>query len=113
MKNSSDRDGGFMNPELEKTFSHATRGHLRALIATIDRGMSQSSVTLESRSNQPMDEIRSSWAKLVELLALGAAPEVRECPACHRFGMRDATRCGYCWTTLSPLPVSASVDTRF
>ena len=88
-----------MNPELEKTFPHAARGKLRALVATIDRGMLH-----------PTDEIRSSWAELVELLALGPAPEVRECPVCQRIGMRDATRCGYCWTTLSPLLVSASVD---
>lgn len=99
-----------MNPELEKTFPHAVRGQIRPLIATIDRGMSQSSTMTERQGDQLTDEVRSSWAGLVELLAVGPAPEVRECPVCQRVGMRDAERCGYCWTTLSPLPVSASVD---
>ncbi len=102
MKNQSTE---FTNAELEQTFPHRSRGHLRALVATIDRGM-QPSAKDESESDPLTGEIRSSWAKLVELLALGTAPELRECPVCNRAGMRDATRCGYCWTELSPLPVT-------
>ena len=90
-----------MSQDLEREFPHATRGHLRALVATIDGEMSRSSGPGEN--NRPTGELRSSWAKLVELLALGPAPETRECPICQHIGMRDATRCGYCWTKLSPL----------
>jgi hypothetical protein len=49
-----------------------------------------------------MDALLASWAALVDLLALGPEPEVRECPACRHIGMRAASRCGYCWTELSP-----------
>ena len=89
-----------MNPELEQTFPHVARGPLRALIATIDREIAESSERPESEKNQLTDELREAWAKLVELLALGPAPELRECPVCMRIGMRDATRCGYCWSSL-------------
>jgi hypothetical protein len=39
---------------------------------------------------------------LVDQLALGSEPEVRECPVCKHIGMRAATLCGYCWTKLTP-----------
>lgn len=42
------------------------------------------------------------WAELVELLALGPAPELRACPSCGAVGMRAATRCGFCWQKLEP-----------
>ena len=44
------------------------------------------------------------WAELVAQLALGPEPEVRECPSCEAIGMREATKCGFCWTKLAPLP---------
>jgi hypothetical protein len=46
-------------------------------------------------------ELRAAWASVVEALALGPAPELRECPSCGRIGMRDATRCGHCWVKLT------------
>jgi len=42
------------------------------------------------------------WAELVEQLALGPEPELRECPACKYVAMRDATRCASRWTSLIP-----------
>jgi len=36
----------------------------------------------------------------------GHARETRPCPHCSRLGMPGATRCGYCWRTLVPLPES-------
>lgn len=44
------------------------------------------------------------WGALVEFLALGPAPELRECPRCGVSGMRAATRCGSCWAVIEPLP---------
>lgn len=44
----------------------------------------------------------AAWAELVAQLALGPEPEVRECPVCKHVGMRAATRCGHCWTKLTP-----------
>lgn len=46
--------------------------------------------------------LRSSWRRLVEVLALGPAPELRACPHCGSTGMRAATRCGTCWERLVP-----------
>ena len=47
-------------------------------------------------------ELAASWAQLVKLLALGPAPEYRECPHCKQLGMLSATRCGFCWAMLTP-----------
>lgn len=46
--------------------------------------------------------LKEAWAALVGALALGPAPELRDCPACGKSGMRAATRCGYCWVALTP-----------
>lgn len=48
------------------------------------------------------------WAELVEMLALGPAPELRVCPFCGAVGMKAATRCGYCWRKLEPPKTLAS-----
>ena len=45
---------------------------------------------------------------LVDSLALGPAPEMRECPVCKHRGLRAATRCGFCWTALAPLARSGT-----
>ena len=85
--------------DLEKEFPRGTRGELRAAVAMIDREMTRSTES-PAEIDGPSSELRASWGKLVALLALGPAPVVRECPVCGRIGMRDATRCGYCWTRL-------------
>jgi len=55
-----------------------------------------------SDGTTPASRLRSSWAELVELLALGPEAEMQRCPICKRVGMRAATLCGYCWTKLLP-----------
>lgn len=47
--------------------------------------------------------LMASWAKVVDFLALGRAPELAACPHCGAVGMRAATRCGHCWRKLPPL----------
>jgi hypothetical protein len=51
----------------------------------------------------------SSWAELVEFLALEPPPELRACPFCGSIGTRTSRQCGTCWRKLEPLapPVSA------
>lgn len=49
----------------------------------------------------------TAWSELVALLALGPAPETRECHVCHGIGMRAASRCGRCWAALEKLPVTS------
>jgi hypothetical protein len=90
-----------MGPGLD--FPDGARGALRAIVATIDREISRLSEPTRSEATDTTKELRSSWAELVELLAVGPVPEVRECPVCRHIGMRAATRCGHCWTKLSPL----------
>lgn len=37
---------------------------------------------------------------------------VRDCPKCGREGMANATKCGYCWTTLTPLDANSPLVRR-
>jgi hypothetical protein len=80
----------------------AARSRLRALVATIDTEISRLPSPIIPDDSKPTNELSASWADLVELLALGLEPAVRECPVCKHIGMREATRCGHCWTSLSP-----------
>lgn len=67
---------------------------LRSIAAVIDQEIAQA---------PPTPALRAAWDELVQVLALGPAPQTRECPACHGIGMRAASRCGHCWTALAPL----------
>ena len=53
-------------------------------------------------ANECSSALRAAWTTLVNLLALGPAPELRECPACGKVGRRAARLCGYCWIELPP-----------
>ena len=68
---------------------------LRAIVAAIDQEILQV---------PPTPALRAAWSELVAVLALGPAPETRECPVCHGIGMRAAKRCGNCWAPLAALP---------
>jgi hypothetical protein len=73
-------------------YSDAAMSKLRAIVEAIDREIEQTPETL-----------RTAWAELVTVLALGPEPQTRECPTCRGIGMRAASRCGHCWTALAPL----------
>lgn len=57
------------------------------------------------------EHLEAAWGQLVELLALGPAPELRACPHCAAVGMGAATRCGSCWRPLTPAPAGAARGT--
>ena len=81
----------------------AERSRLRALVATIEHELAALSQKGGSAQMPPANELLlSSWAALVAQLALGPEPEVRQCPVCKNFGMKAATRCGFCWAKLTP-----------
>jgi hypothetical protein len=84
-------------------FKEGARVKLREVVSTIDAELSSLSRgrTVEEYRLATGD-LRASWTELVRLLELGAAPDVQSCPNCERIIMREATRCGYCWTELSP-----------
>jgi hypothetical protein len=81
----------------------AARSRLRATVAMIEREISRlpRRVT-DDEIRSPANGLLASFTDLVEQLALGPEPEVRECPVCKHIGMRAATLCGYCWTKLTP-----------
>ena len=70
---------------------------LRTLVSVIER---------ELATAAPTEALRAAWAEMMETLALGAAPELRQCTTCGNFGMRAATRCMFCWSSLPLLPRS-------
>jgi hypothetical protein len=81
----------------------AARSRLRALVAAVDSEIVRLTLPITmADGNAAPNDLRASWDDLVEQLALGPEPEVRECPVCHHLGMRAATVCGYCWTRLTP-----------
>ena len=76
---------------------------LRPVVAAIDAQMSRLAQGTPIEARTGIGELLESWAVLVEILALGPAPEMRECPVCRHRGLRAATRCGFCWTALATL----------
>ena len=75
------------------------RSRLRATVASIEAAMS----LLPVESGPGRSDLAAAWKDLVDQLALGPEPALRECPSCHRFCMRDATACGHCFHLLPPL----------
>ncbi len=75
---------------------------LRELVDVVGRDATR--VSQDTPGQEPASAFRlvASWGRLVDFLALGPAPELRDCPYCGRVGMRAATRCGYCWKKLDP-----------
>jgi hypothetical protein len=82
--------------------SEEDRTRLRTAVATIDRQISclGREDTVENH-RAATTGLASSWAGLVNLLALGPAPLVRACPLCQHVCRLAATRCGHCWSLLS------------
>ena len=76
---------------------------LRTLIETIEGEITRLPATGEGTA------LHASWREFVKVLALGAKPEMRECPTCHGSGFRAASRCAICWAKLEPLAAAASV----
>lgn len=75
---------------------------LRPIVERLDREMSRFFARSPEGASADATALLSSWAELVEFLALGPAPELRACPFCGGMGMRAATRCGTCWRKLTP-----------
>ncbi|MFN0248676.1 MAG: hypothetical protein ACKV2T_17435 [Kofleriaceae bacterium] len=77
------------------SYSDKTVTKLREIVAAIEHQIVQA---------PPTPALQSAWTELVGVLALGPAPQTRECPTCHGIGMRAASRCSNCWSALAPLP---------
>jgi hypothetical protein len=85
------------------------RARLRVTLATLEREIARlPTQATGDDAKRPPSGLVASFTDLVEQLALGPEPEVRRCPVCGNIGMRAATRCGYCWTKLTPPPGARS-----
>jgi len=82
-------------------YGDAARATLRMAVAAMERAVA---LLPAGEGKDPTQDVRASWSKVVEALALGPAPETRLCPTCNSVGMRAASRCGTCWRALEPLP---------
>ena len=81
---------------------------LRPIVEALDREMSRLLARPDMASAETTAALLTSWADLVEFLALEPPPELRACPFCGSVGTRDATRCGTCWRKLEPPSPHAS-----
>jgi hypothetical protein len=95
--------GGVMPVTFGEVGESTQNAGLRPAVAAMDSGLTRLAHGTPIGARVEIGEVLESWAMLVELLALGPAPEMRECPVCRHRGMRAATRCGFCWTALAPL----------
>jgi hypothetical protein len=75
---------------------------LRTFVDAVEREMAQVAKWASPQQSESAARLAGSWAKLVDFLALGPAPELRDCPHCGAVGMRAATVCGTCWAKLVP-----------
>lgn len=80
------------------------RSRLRATVEKIGQQLAalKSAGAEAADGKGPHQDLLASFDDLVQQLALGPEPEVRECPTCGAVGMRAATLCGSCWTKLTP-----------
>jgi hypothetical protein len=92
------------------SFGDSTRGNLRTAVAAVEREISRLPATGDTDASP--DELRALWSKLVKMLALGPAPETRQCPVCSGTGMRAASRCAHCWAKLEPLAEAGPAAAR-
>lgn len=76
---------------------------VRSAVDDVGREVAQASASSGGAGRR----LEAAWSRLVGVLALGPAPELRACPYCGGEGMRAATRCGSCWEPLTPPPASA------
>ena len=86
-----------------------TRSRLRVLVARIEQRLALVSKNTthpqEIHKEVSTNDLLVSWAELVELLALGPEPEMKECPYCQQLCMKAATLCMSCWARI---PANAS-----
>jgi hypothetical protein len=76
---------------------------LRAAVASVEREMDKLAIESTNSGGAAALPLLAAWRELVKKLDLGPPPELRSCPVCGQTGMRAATRCGHCWSTLEPL----------
>lgn len=91
------------------SISGADLERLRTLVAAVGAEIARAQNKDPNRvTSGPRTALDSAWSDLVKMLDLGTAPKMRKCPECGRLGMAEATRCGYCWTSLLGLKTKSA-----
>jgi hypothetical protein len=98
--------------DVQRPGPDTARSRLRATVAKMESEIARLRTQGGNEdASSPANGLRAAFAVLIGELALGPEPEVRECPVCGHIGMRAASRCGYCWSPLTPPPTDASQQT--
>jgi hypothetical protein len=93
---------------LRLTFSGVELSRLRALVTAVGKEIGLVPGAVSSGGGQaPKTALDMTWSRLVEMLDLGAEPEMHTCPECHQPCAPGATRCGHCWKSLPPATAKA------
>jgi len=83
------------------SFSGADLARLRTLVNAVGKEIALAPGAAPTAESQgPQTALDMAWSSLVEMLDLGGAPQMRECPECGRQCTVGATRCGNCWSRL-------------
>jgi hypothetical protein len=86
------------------SFSGADVARLRTLVSAVATEIAHVPGRVTTAESQgPLTALDTTWSRLVEMLDLGTAPKMRECPECKHLCMLGATRCGHCWAALPSL----------
>ena len=92
------------------SFSGANLTRLRTLVIAVGKEIAlvpRAAMTDERQA--PKTALDVAWSELVEMLDLGAEPEMRECPGCRHLCPLGATRCGHCWVSLPAVKTSGDL----
>jgi hypothetical protein len=87
-------------------FSGPELSRLRSLVEAVGKEVSRVTPGAAAVENStPKADLDLAWSRLVGLLDLGTEPEMQTCPTCKGQGIKGATLCGNCWTSI---PASTS-----
>jgi hypothetical protein len=75
---------------------------VRLAVEAVDREFSILAEQAGASGGPELKDLRATWRRLVDVLALGPAPVMRACPHCGTLGFAAATKCGKCWRPLVP-----------
>jgi hypothetical protein len=87
---------------LEARGHDPARSRLRATVTKMKDELATLASAGAAEQKTAREALVVSFDDLVEQLALGPEPELRECPNCGGVCMRQATVCSGCWKKLTP-----------
>ena len=89
-------------PRIDVHGLNSSQDRLRETVAAVDHDVAALSRSESDAHAGEYQRLSTSWAELVDELALGPAPRLTPCPVCGHDCRIDATVCGFCWTKRAP-----------